>query len=69
MRIVGKLVREDVSGGFWKLRSAGGDRVLRGTIPAELSGQQVVVEGEPDEESFGIEMSGPVFIVRNIRAD
>ena len=66
MRIVGKLVRENISGGFWKLQGAGGDRVLRGTIPDELAGQQVVVEGEP-EESYGVEMAGPVLIVRSVR--
>ena len=68
MRIVGKLVRMDNGGGSWTLRSPGGDRVLRGEVPGGLAGQQVVVEGEPDED-LGGENSGPVLLVRSVRAD
>ena len=67
----GKLVREDIGPGVWRLVAVGQSWVLRGAVPPGLAGQAVEVEAEPDGgpgELMGFEMSGPVLRVRRISA-
>ncbi len=65
----GKLVHEDIGPGTWVLEGDDGERyTLTGTIPAELAGSQVEVEGQVQKGVFGISMlGGPTVAVHKIR--
>lgn len=68
MNVHGKLVREDLGSGVWRLIDADGKHwLLDGTIPAHLAGERVVVEGK-EQEASGIGMTGdPTLVVTAVR--
>lgn len=68
MNIHGKLIREDLGSGVWRLVDADGKHwLLDGKIAANLAGERVVVEGTEQEVS-GIGMTGdPTLKVTAVR--
>lgn len=61
----GRLEWRDVEGGTWFLRGSA-SYVLVGSIPRDLDGATVEVEGD-EIEAFGIAMAGPQIAVRTVR--
>jgi hypothetical protein len=63
----GVLQWRGLEGGYWALVTSNEEYVLKGEIPKQLSGRDVVVEGELDE-SFNFFMAGPSLKVKSVRA-
>lgn len=61
----GRLERRDLEGGIWVLHTPDGEVTLRGHVPKDLAGAEVVVEGERDD-GFGFDMTGPAAAVKRI---
>jgi len=58
MKWTGTLAHQDVGTGAWVLTTSSGERLaLYGTIPSELDGKKVKVEGE-ELDGMGIGMVG-----------
>ena len=66
MTVRGRLERRDLEGGSWVLVTAKQQYTLVGTVPAELKGQTIEVEGDEDA-GFGIFMQGPQLRVTAVR--
>ena len=66
MTLEGRLERKDLGTGVWVLHTSTGEVALYGTIPVELDGATVEVQGERFE-GMGIGMTGdPMVQVRKV---
>ncbi len=66
MTITGRLERRALEGGSWVVVTEKQEYTLLGTVPRELAGQVVEVDGEV-EQGFGIFMQGPQIRVTGVR--
>jgi hypothetical protein len=66
MTYEGRLEHKDLGTGVWVLHTGTKTVALYGSIPMDLNGQQVVVEGEPID-GMGIGMVGDAMVqVENV---
>lgn len=66
MTITGRLERRALEGGSWVVVTETQEFTLLGTVPRELAGQLVEVDGDV-EHGFGIFMQGPQLRVTGVR--
>lgn len=69
MTLTGKLLREQFAGEVWVLDAGSDGRFeLVGEVDPALVGQEITVEGQPDEAAFGFSMVGTRLRVTRITA-
>lgn len=68
MTLTGTLEKRFLAGVLWVLVDGPLTYELRGDIPADLDGAQVVVEGERAVNQFSMNMVGPIIEVTAVRA-
>jgi hypothetical protein len=63
----GTVRKNDLEGGFWELEADDGEhyQLRGGDNGLRVEGQSVVIEGQLDDEAYGIGMTGPTLDVKS----
>lgn len=68
MKLTGTILRSDLEGGHWVLKTDGGDQYqLTGSLDGIKDGMRAEVEGKVDKQAMGFGMMGPHFAVQRLK--